>query len=307
MNDQANVSVQQEPSDAQLVAHLQQRRAEARLSDDSKPTTPQNLTRETDCGRCVPVRKAEKANRITQRFMPAPLSVWGPPMCPDCFAWNEREQTRLDEEAKAQRLARRFSLSQLPVEYQTGVRDASALPAAEKATDGLTAARRVCRDLYAGRYLLPWVYLWSKAAGTFKSTLACLTLQAAIREGQAGLYVNWPSFFERWLFAGENRPDMLNDLVFAPRLILDEVGTSKSVTQPGADFLYRFLEERIHHDVRAEKGKARAAHPGERWLIFTSNDSPAELVAKYADVDPRMGAPIERRISEFTAAIDVSA
>lgn len=235
---------------------------------------------------------------------------WWPKHCEECNAWIERRNA-LEEAARRERLLRkRLEMSGLPPAYRDGDRTVKSLDdhRAPK-TDGFVVARMACARLLTGSLHAPWVYLCSKEPGTYKTTLACVTLQEAIHAGKSGRFVNWPDFVDEWRSmngpaapAGESTHEFVDGVIRVPRLVIDEIGDRKSATEAGADLLYRVLNARFELDVAAH-----VETPGERWVIFTSNVTSAELVQVYADRtgDTRMAARIERRISEFNTEIPI--
>jgi len=176
-------------------------------------------------------------------------------------------------------------------------------------TDGARTARYFCAQLQAGVAPMPWVYLYDEPGGTYKSTLLALTLRHWIVNGGGGLIVGWKDFLRdiRSTYdhdAMESEAAMLEQIIEAPALVLDDVGVG-DLTQFDAEMFYAVLQRRLERDLEAG---------GKRWMGMTSNYSVAELVQRYAAApedkrsngrlrDPRMRTRIERRLVDATAEV----
>lgn len=292
-------------NDDQLRAAQDLTRQKAGLSSDG--TNPAEPTeRIVSCGRCITVRRAPVANQIRQTMNVA-IGVYEPPMCQDCFAFNEAELERLhvsqEQREKAFELVNTqapMRIAGLPEPYVVGKRGFANLGDGPK-TDTYERARATVDKLLTGQLDAPWVYLCGEN-GTFKSTVACVALQMAIQAGLEGRYEFWPNTLNE--LRALNRDDApesvaryIDRLVAVPRIVFDEVGFG-TPTNFAVETLGVIFERRYQLDSAAE--------PGRRWIIFTSNRSVEQLVKSFAPFDDFLMAPrLERRIAEMSTEIQI--
>lgn len=252
----------------------------------------------------MPVRGVSTPNQLRQTLEHF-WRVWQPPMCADCFAFNEARQQQIesDRAAKEQREKIDFELNRLratgiPEPYVVGKRGYLSLDDGPK-TDSYAKAREVCDKLITGHLSAPWIYLCG-ANGTYKSTLACCALLMGLQAGLKGRYEFWPNTLNE--LRSLNRDDApesvaryIDRIVDEPRLVFDEVGFG-TPTNFAVETLGVIFERRYQLDSAAE--------PGQRWMIFTSNRTVEQLVKSFAPFDDFLMAPrLERRIAEMSTEI----
>jgi hypothetical protein len=283
------------------------------LIDPDSTTCP--TTRDVECALCLK-RGAATRTRFTQTHM---MGTWMPFSCFACGEWlQERDAVRRRLDLTAARI-REFEASALPVVYTNGQRTDAVLEGAPP-TDGFKTARLLCERLRHGtlKGTRPWLWLHDERGGTFKSTLACLTLAGritarhdalAVEESDkprqilgGGRYVNWPDFLRlvRKTFATRDESsemtefDLVEALIDAPLLLVDDLG-AEDATSFGGNMIYALLQGRMDRDTAAI---------GRRGMVITSNTSVSEFVARYEGLaDPRKSSRIERRLADFTAEI----
>lgn len=246
---------------------------------------------------------------ILEQKRVAGIFVWVPGCCLDCNDWIESEQRDYAAREGLSWIRSRFAESGLPKVYcpvinldgKSGVlieprRGESILdthPRVPK-TDGFAVARHLCFQMADGKASKPWLWMFDKPGGTFKSTLGCLALARWIRRGHTGLYVNWPDFCRhvRATFARDSditEAGEVDRLIETPGLFLDEAGGANG-KEHDAGLFYAVLEGRLSRDINAD---------GRRWMVVASNLSIAETVQRYAGVaDVRVASRIERRMTE---------
>lgn len=282
---------------------LRQREAlglSTRSSADSNRDQP--TTRIIECPRCRR-RGAEIPNKIEQQHLEG--FIWTPIYCPECFAFNAAETEQSEAKAaQAEKEQRRNAAQErlrscgLPEPYVVGKRGSEDLEKGPS-TESYKKAREACDKLLNGNLSAPWVYLCGDN-GTYKSTLACVTLMYVLTAGREGSYKLWPDALDELRALNrDDAPEAVSHYVKRvagiPHLLLDEVGFG-TPTAFAAEKLFLILEKRYQLDSAAE--------PGQRWTIFTSNRTVAQLVQQFAPFDEFMMAPrLERRIAEMSTEI----
>lgn len=300
----------EEITDAQLKEKIEAVRRRVSGSDsrtESPSTTSPAPTDERviPCPDCTKFRRVDHPNELRQRRLEVlGTDYWFPKTCTDCNDWIAAEQKRREDREEEESLRRRMNASRLPRPYIVGARGTADLANAPK-TDGFAVARMLCARLVSGKLDRPWLWLWSSETGTYKTTLACCTLQQVISAGGNGRFVNVPEFFEdlRGTYNADAREDegsVIDPVRITPRLVLDEIAQEKPSAH-NAEVLYRIINKRFELDSEAE--------PGKRWLIFTSNGSIGDFLERYSgSIDSEKTAlRLERRVMEMTTEVNVTA
>ncbi len=195
------------------------------------------------------------------------------------------EQAQRDAEESAVDALRR---SGLPIDYRTGKRtfaelDAS-IPSAVKSACSLLGT-----DAARGLFL-------HGSAGSFKTSAAAarLALQIALT-GVRAVYTFVPDLMAdihlsyRDEGGAESRSAIVDRLVSAPCLVLDDLGKEKA-SEHGAGVIFEIID-----------GRYRNWSEG-RWMIATSNFTLDELCDRFPE---HIGDPIRRRIAEMSIQIEM--
>jgi DNA replication protein DnaC len=304
------VEATSEPTDDQLRELMFRVRQQAQSSSpqllpisESSPTAPgsstlaQQSSRVVSCGMCR-TRGVEPVE-LCQEWK-SELRIYWPVRCDACNEWLRRREDMYVRRQDQEDLERRLKTSGLMSAYASRARSAATLDDGPD-TDGWHVAREICARLAAGLTAKPWVYLHG-ANGTYKSTLACVTLAQEIHLGGHGAYLLWPDAIEE--LRSLNRPgaedavfDYVERYYLTPRLVIDEIGLG-TPTQFAADQLFRLFERRYQLDSGAPAGR--------RWTIFTSNVSVEDLAKSFEHLDDgRMANRLRRRIAEMSVELDV--
>jgi hypothetical protein len=255
----------------------------------------------------VKLRELPPDGQVRQTFMADPLNIWGPLCCARCNTELEAEavadnQRREDEDRafEAKQRERRLIASGLPVEYARGRRGTEALESADAPrTRGFQLAREECARVIVGAAERPWIWLWERDGGGFKTTLMALAIRHAIELGLEALFVNWGDFVLSLRdFDGEPETKRYERLRKVAILGTDDLGVEKPSRASG-EALYHVVDARYHTDSGSDDGT--------RGIIFTSNCSIAEYVARFSGVadDSRMATRLERRLMEMSTEISI--
>lgn len=253
------------------------------------------------------LRDLPEDGRVQQKFVGPPLSIWGPLNCQRCDAELRAEVERQDkarDEADSlfaeQARERRMVASGLPLEYAKGVRGVASLDEADAPkTRGFQVAREECARVILGTSELPWVWLWERTGGGYKTTLMALAIRNAIKLGLDAAYVSWGDFVISLRdFDGEPETKRYKKLRDVAILGVDDLGVEKPSRASG-EALYNVVDARYHLDSCRDDGA--------RGIIFTSNCSIAEYVARFAGIadDSRMATRLERRLMEMATEIAI--
>lgn len=209
-------------------------------------------------------------------------------LCIECDRGVDEEIARRAARDEREATERRLRLSGLPLAYRDGSRLLGDLPMST--ADVMT----LCQMLGNG---LRGLFLHGPA-GTFKTSVAATFLASQIRGGARGLYISVQDLMSdlhaSYNGSGDTRAGIVDRLVEAPCLVLDDIGKEKP-SEHAAGALFEILD-----------GRYRAAT--KNWLIVTSNYALPELAERLAaGAGEVLADPIRRRISELTMAVQMEA
>ena len=194
--------------------------------------------------------------------------------------WRERNARTQAETAE-----RNMRLSKLPKDYATGERKTGDLPGSTH------AALSACQSLGNG---VRGLYLYGEA-GTFKTSLAAAFLASQIRGGAMGRYVPMHDLLADIHLSyrsddADSKHSLVERCVTTPCLVLDDLGKEKP-SEHAAMVLFEILDGRYRNNGRGH------------WMIVTSNYDLEALCDKLPS--PEIAAPIKRRLSEMTVALEM--
>lgn len=196
-------------------------------------------------------------------------------VCVACEEAVTREQARRADLLEAAAAAAAMRRSNLPRAYASGVRTRA----------------HVTIEAPPGS-----LYIHGSAASG-KTTLACVLLAEWIRAGGSGVYAVAPDLMSdlRKIYSakdGRSSSDLVDPLIEAPVLVLDDVGKEKP-SEHAATILFEVLD-----------GRYRRRRPARRTII-ASNYSPDALAARFADAET--AGPLIRRMVEDATVLLVRA
>lgn len=208
-------------------------------------------------------------------------------LCIECDRGVDEELARRAARDEHEATERRLRLSGLPLAYRDGSRLLGDLPLSTADVMSL------CQMLGNG---LRGLYLHGPA-GAYKTSVAAAFLASQIRGGARGLYISVQDLMSdlhaSYNGSGETRAAIVERLVDAPCLVLDDLGKEKP-SEHAAGALFEILD-----------GRYRAA---TNWLIVTSNYALPELAERLAaGAGEVLADPIRRRLSELTMAVQMDA
>lgn len=232
---------------------------------------------------------SEKCESGLCRMCQSPLAADRTIQCAQCDEkvaayWAARTAREADESA-LESLRR----SGLPIDYRTGSRTLASLPSKVMTNALSTACSHLGTDLTRGLFL-------HGSAGSFKTSVAASCLAARIAStGRRGVYSFVPDLMAdihmsyRDEGGGESRSAIVDRLVSAPFLVLDDLGKEKA-SEHGAGVIFEIID-----------GRYRNWSAG-RWLIVTSNFDLDALCDRFPE---HIGDPIRRRIAEMAVQIEM--
>lgn len=205
-------------------------------------------------------------------------------ICAECDTLVADQLAERRARDEAEDVDRRLKASHLPREYRDGSRLLGDIPMS------VASVLSLCQMLGNG---LRGLFLSGKA-GTYKTSVAAAFLASQIRGGARGLYVSAQDLMTdlHAIYAGregETRASLVDRIVSAPCLVLDDLGKEKP-SEHAAGVIFEILD-----------GRYRA---GSGWMIVTSNYTLAELSERFvASAGEALADPIRRRLAELTISV----
>jgi DNA replication protein DnaC len=187
---------------------------------------------------------------------------------------------------KAERIESHIRHSNLPLAYRNGQRGFGDVTN----RDGLALAKGVLAHEVRGMYLYG-------TAGIEKTTLACATMAALLKQDMGGRYENTLDLMmdinaSYSVHSTVTRQEIVIPLINTPVLLLDDFGKEKGSEHSGG-VIYQILDGRYNLLTVDSK----------RVLIIVSNHPPAAACARFGDAT--LADPILRRISELTVPCEM--
>lgn len=176
--------------------------------------------------------------------------------------------------------------SGLPHAYRAGERVLGHLP--PSAFDAISACQMLGEQIRGAFLVGP--------AGAFKTSVAAAFLASQIRAGGQGRYIAVPDLLTDLyaIYASDDsrsRADIVDALVLAPMLVLDDLGKEKA-TEHATGVIFEVLD-----------GRYREWRKG-RWTIITSQYAPDALCSRFPEKET--ADAIARRIAEMTVVVKMT-